>query len=676
MNKSRRRFILGTLAGAAALSVGFVSGEGMTRHFVSPLPPGGPVGDILAPFVPNLPEHVRKRMADEAKARGVRLLPPNRVREWLHRNYETRPNFVPDPPKGPPTVVPPRPAKPDPVRPVTPPGRRMMEQQARAASSANAVYLPHVANQVALITPPDQNETVEIINRAVTWVRNLVRYAPRGDGVLDDNLRAVSMYHAWPITAKVPYGYTIPNAQSQCDYVRHLGSEFTWYLSGPPYVVTYPSIAWTQVTELSPYKFAGWLSIEPWPDGQPPLYFYVERYTSESEADWVTHRVWWYGRLSGDSRSYQVHLYWQNQPILTDIFTQPSWIYHVQSYKGQDALSNKYFYRTEDIPAYKLNTLTSEAPKIRNFISFGGWPDIRYDIHSPLFNWGLDLPDDYMFQPGSPMYYDCTVNNDGCPQDWPHDIYRNHNPGGWGFSHRSKVCVWDTAYTTVLRQDPLGLLAQAIHVLLKYNDPWHQYASPWPSWVPDGPPSTVTPISMVEWVWNRFWRDFVGCTMFQVPVIGSDQRVSSLRTNQMLVACTLLGYRYLVAQKWRDRAEEAASILRRVQVGGYAQPKSGCWTEEGWVVRSDYDGAQIFAWDTVAPMVSRSADQVIGPTYGAVSFSWLRQTINNYFNLPEDDKDWILSTVETTATYAQAFRVYLFHKYGLLYGDPATMPGY
>ena len=40
-----------------------------------------------------------------------------------------------------------------------------------------------------------------------------------------------------------------------------------------------------------------------------------------------------------------------------------------------------------------------------------------------------------------------------------------------------------------------------------------------------------------------------------------------------------------------------------------------------------------------------------------------------------DDEDRILSTVETTATYAQAWRAYLYHKYDILAGNVATIPG-
>lgn len=111
-------------------------------------------------------------------------------------------------------------------------------------------------------------------------------------------------------------------------------------------------------------------------------------------------------------------------------------------------------------------------------------------------------------------------------------------------------------------------MAQAIHIMNKYNSPWHSYPNPWPSGVPGEPSgSTVTPTSIAEFCWNKWYRSNVGMTMFQVPVIGRDQRASSLRTNQMLILASVLGHRYLVGN-WQNRADEIAGILRETAVGG------------------------------------------------------------------------------------------------------------
>jgi hypothetical protein len=62
-------------------------------------------------------------------------------------------------------------------------------------------------------------------------------------------------------------------------------------------------------------------------------------------------------------------------------------------------------------------------------------------------------------------------------------------------------------------------------------------------------------------------------------------------------------------------------------------------------------------------------------THGVTSFSWLREAINDYFGLPPDDSDYILSTVETTATFAQFWRTYGYHKYGYVTEPAGTIPG-
>src|SRR5690606_7675464 len=126
--------------------------------------------------------------------------------------------------------------------------------------------------------------------------------------------------------------------------------------------------------------------------------------------------------------------------------------------------------------------------------------------------------------------------------------------------------------------------------------------------------------------------------MFNVPIIGVDKRGSSLRTNQHLVACTLLGYHFQAsnppradAALWRARADSVAEILGATQVGGVmgAQPPNGVWTTNGDIIqRNGYFGSQLFVWDKVG-----------NPTLGLVDFGWLRTTINELFNLPSDDED-------------------------------------
>ena len=259
-----------------------------------------------------------------------------------------------------------------------------------------------------------------------------------------------------------------------------------------------------------------------------------------------------------------------------------------------------------------------------------------------------------------PMYFDCSPNQ----PDSPRDDYRGLSDGGWGFSHRSKVCTFPQLYTTILRQDGLGLLAQAIHLIMKYEDPDHEYDSPCPSLIPGGPPNPLTPKKLADFVWDKWFVEDIGITMFQVPFVGgNDNHASSLRTNQMLVLQTLLGYYYDQGETHRSRADTISDILRQVQVGHPPQPANGIKSASGIeFIRPTFAGSQLFGWSIVGSL-------------GVAGFSFVRDLINKYFGLPFDDLDLILSTVEATATYAQAFRVYLYHKHGITLGIPNTIPG-
>lgn len=528
------------------------------------------------------------------------------------------------------------------------------------------------------MTIPNQAQVQQIFSDASNWLLPQIRKAPHNQGIYDLNKRAMSMYHGWPLTAKVPEGYSIPSAVDGCDYVRHMGSEVHWSVGSPPYHYVFPQMDWTNVFTRSDTTFQARIKIGPWIDGQPDIFVQVYRHNHAS--GWVTVGVYYEGKPANDTRYYPIQLYFEDSRIIADHRTQAAgWVLWINRWREQEMRGNKYFIRTEDMPTAKLVYNIPDCARMYNFIDGTGWPDNRADIHGPLFNSGFpSQPDDFMFlNPPAPAYWDCSVAHSGCPQGWPSDMHRGHSAGGWGMSHRSKVCVWPQAYTTVLRQDPLGLLSQAIFIMLKYNNPYHHYANPWPSWAPGGPPgSTIRPIDMVQWVGDNFWEPGVGMTMFNVPIVGVDRRGSSLRTNQHLVACTLLGYHFQAsnppradAALWRVRADSVADILGKTQVGGVmgAQPPNGVWTVNGGTIRRNgYFGSQLFVWDKVG-----------NPTVGLVNFGWLRTTINELFNLPSDDEDYTLSTAETTATYAQAMRVWAYHKYGMVLGwDTATLPGY
>ncbi|MBX3016013.1 MAG: hypothetical protein KF832_31115 [Caldilineaceae bacterium] len=502
---------------------------------------------------------------------------------------------------------------------------------------------------------PTLSEVQNLAINAYNWVAARLHVTP--DGASMSEQMSISMYPAIPLTIKVPAGYTVPGADhGDCDYIYHCGNQNQ---DGSPQM-TLTSLLRTE------YESITHVSVGPWADGQPNLAFQVNYWVDPGNPAQASINVYWWGKPAGDTRGYPIQAYWRRFQLFSDHRTAPAtWIYSTTdaaSSPGVQCNGNKYFIRTEDLLAMRLIEEPNKT-KAREWVK-RQWPNtaLQMDIHAPLFKRALTHSDDFMFAWPSFTYHDCTVTHNGCANGWIKDNVRGQ-ADGWGFSHRSKVCTWPTLYVTVLRQDALGLLAQAIHILNKYNNPWYGYPNPWPSGVPGGPSgSTVTPASIADFVWNKWYRSGVGITMFQVPVVGRDQRASSLRTNQMLILATLLGYRYLLSG-WSAKADEIAGILRETAVGGPGQPAYGCYSASGARIRRPkFFGSQMFVWDVVS-------------SFGVTSFSWLREAINDYFGLPEDDSDHILSTVETTATFSQAWRVYGRHKYGWTLGDTTNIPG-
>ena len=510
--------------------------------------------------------------------------------------------------------------------------------------------------------------------RAYDWVRRSVRPAPQTDGVYREHVNTISMYRSPPFFIKVPDGYSIPGATSNCQYVRHLGNQMNFNGAVVPQITT-------ENIYRRPDKSYMRLYVHYWPDNQPSISFDVQRTYTDNGRTNV--KIFYNGKASSDTRKYPIQVYWGHLQILSDHRVSARWIYTGEWGPAVGQRGNKFFIRTEDLVAAKLLQSESDNYKLINWCNQNWNNDFVADIHAPLFKMANSKRTDFIYQSGAPVYRDCDVRHDGCPNWWPSDSYRGQSSAGWGFSHRSKVCNWQGGYTWVLSQDPLGLQAQAIQTLNKVGNPNHTFYDAWPIGATTSKP-TLTPVGVANWVKNNYYRANVGISMWNLPIIGGDQRASSLRTNQWLILTTLLGYKYRVAG-WAAYADEAAKILCNVSVGGPNMPAYGIWQYDENIstgvlqrlVRPDYYGAQLFVWDQM-PIDNTGGANPTDPMtkIGFLNFSWLRQTINELFNLPDDDQDFILSTVEATATYSQALRVYLWHKYRTLIGPSSTIPGY
>ena len=70
------------------------------------------------------------------------------------------------------------------------------------------------------MSAPTADEIQTIARDAMNWVAHRVRNAPKSDGSNDPDKQVASMYPSWPLTAKVPPGYTISGAQGDGDYIK------------------------------------------------------------------------------------------------------------------------------------------------------------------------------------------------------------------------------------------------------------------------------------------------------------------------------------------------------------------------------------------------------------------------------------------------------------------------
>ena len=503
------------------------------------------------------------------------------------------------------------------------------------------------------MSAPPASEVQSIIRDATSWVIHRVRNAPTSDGRNDPDKRVASVYPGWPLTAKVPPGHTISGAQGDGDYVRHLGDEFAWRITPPPPPPALPILVndsiELELIHRRTTSLRARAKVGAWADSQPPIVLELRRDYHPSGR--VQTEIHYAGKSAGDTRSYPIKVYFAGEEIISDHrTTQAGRVFQKTTWGEAGLNSNKYSIR-ETISASKLLQEYRDYAQLRAFHLPIWNNDDDWDIYSPLFARGYEKPDDYMFlNPPHPMYHDCSVAH----RDWPRDDHRGVSGSGWGFNHRSKVCTLPQGYTWLLRQDGLGLMTQAIHVMMKYNNPNHEYDSPWPDLVPGGPPNPLTPKRLADFAWNKWYTEGVGITMFNVPIIGDDvQRASSLRTNQMLVLQTLLGYHHSQGTLYKSRADTIAGILRQVQVGHSPQPTNGAKTRtEGDIVRPTFAGAQLLIWTTVGSL-------------GVTDLDWISRYVSHNLDLPPDELDWVLSNVETTATYAQA----------LTLGHWATIPG-
>lgn len=258
------------------------------------------------------------------------------------------------------------------------------------------------------------------------------------------------------------------------------------------------------------------------------------------------------------------------------------------------------------------------------------------DIYDPMFLNSYDYADDFMFQ--NYAYHDCDLVNQGINSTLPYGYLPHRYP------YESKVCLSRDAYIALSRLDRLAPILQAIHILIKYNNPDYVYPHP-RGW------GTTTPRQMAREIESCCWNGYGINVYLKDPIYAS-----SVRTNAFLVLETLLGYAVGDTTS-RYYADQTYNVLKQVQWG---MPPfalyQGETADDGTITRPQFQGGQLLSWRTGGSFL-----------YSLPPRTSLLNDLLDLMGMPKEVEGPIPSNAETTLTYWQALRVYLGFKYGVWY---------
>lgn len=257
------------------------------------------------------------------------------------------------------------------------------------------------------------------------------------------------------------------------------------------------------------------------------------------------------------------------------------------------------------------------------------------DVYIPMWEGGVGLADDYMFQWAS--YRDCDLANNGIDSTLPFG-FRPHR-----YPYESKVCINRDAYITLSRADRLAQALQAIHILNKYHNPDRQYPHPVSGF-------TTTPRQIARDLENGAWNGYGINAYLKDPAYAS-----GVRTNAFLVLETLLGYKY-GDQTSSTFADNTVAVLREVQWGMLPYPPyHGETADDGTILRPIHTGGELLSWRTGGSYI-----------FGLPPRSFINDLLD-FLGMPKETEGPVPSNAETTITYWQALRIYLKYKYNVAY---------
>lgn len=388
-----------------------------------------------------------------------------------------------------------------------------------------------------------------------------------------------------------------------------------------------------------------------WNYGSP--FVWAHRYYT---ADNVQHEV----SVRSFSGSENVTLYLRNYQIWQRGESLPKTV----SYIATDGYAaHRYTIRHAIMLGQKLFDANNQTTQKQRLETTAGAFSFYRDIYDPLFKERTFLPNDFMFLDSA--YHDCDFTLAGVQSSFFWGVYPNTtNPEFGRYGYESKVCTLGRAtYIALSRQDYLAPALQALHIINKHNNPDYSYANP--NYPLNGLPATITPRQMARWLESNAWNGH------GIKIWGKDAAyASAVRTNAFMVLETVLGYKYGDTTS-RSYADALLPIMMQTQWGLFNDGE-GYTDENGRVVRPQHRGGQLLAWLRLNPAQAAGIGEVTF-AYGLPPRTLLNDIIDA-FSMPKEVEGVVPTNSESTLTYIQSLRVYLYYKYGIAYPSSKWLP--
>lgn len=297
------------------------------------------------------------------------------------------------------------------------------------------------------------------------------------------------------------------------------------------------------------------------------------------------------------------------------IAANETWRFRMLRYTVRHATQEAYMYWTKRGDKQK-------AAALATFLSENNFKP-GLDMRAPLFGY-KDLPDDLPFNESA--YDDC-----------------DHTPASneFSYAYRSKVCLFRQTYLEVGARDPFLQAWQALHMLVKYEDPKRQHPkAAW--WLQGANPQKIA--LHLQGQWNRSGFGIPKCT----PFICNE--MSGIRTSVFGALETLLGYKHGIesAKAFADAAAKM-TVTAQVKSDGLVKMKDQSFYRPAQV------GAFLSGWDTAeGRFVEPSSPTLV---------AWLAFKVSGEKPLPSEFEGIIPSNSETTLDALGFLQLYRCHKF-------------